>query len=194
MKRLFPTSLAFLLVMASFGHVLAASFCSRALGHKCCFATSANHTHSPSSSHVNKAAADMHMEGMPMDGMNMNDMATGEALMDHNAMDDVVIDGSTADLSIQSRLGFAEEAVANTFDQPVDSCSHCLGHSGIDNAPISLVSVPDQSNKDHGSVPLPVSRFLTRPAMTLAQIGGPREHAPPGSSAPRHILINVFLI
>jgi uncharacterized protein involved in copper resistance len=30
--------------------------------------------------------------------------------------------------------------------------------------------------------------------MTLSQSGLPREHAPPGSSAPRHILIGVFLI
>lgn len=192
MKRLFPASLALLLVTASFGHVLAAAFCPRALGRDCCFAKTTHHAHSPSSSDVHKA--DMHMDGMPMDGMNMDDMVTGDESMNHSAMDEVVIDASTADMSIPARPGFVEEAVANTFDQPGDSCAHCLGHSGIVNAPISSVSVPDQSNKDLGSVPLPVSRFLTRPAMTLAQIGLPREHAPPGNSAPRHILLNVFLI
>ena len=193
MKRLFPTVLALLLVMASFGHVLAAAFCPRVLGRECCFAKTTHHTHSASSTPVSQAAADMHMDGMPMDGMNMDDMTMGDESMDHNAMDDMVIDASTANMSIPAPLGFVEEAVANTFGQPVGACAHCLGHSGIVNAPISSVSVPDQSNKD-GSVPLPVSRFLTRPAKTLALIGLPGEHAPPGNSAPRHILISVFLI
>jgi len=181
--------------MASFGHVLAAAFCPRALGRGCCFAKTVNHTHSPSSSHVDKAAADMHMDGMPMDGMNMDDTAMGDTSMDHNAMDDMVIDGATADVSNPfSPFAFREEAVADKFDQPVESCAHCLGHSGIVNAPISSVSVPDQSGKDNWSVVLPVSRFLGAPVMALAQIGLPREHAPPGSSVPRHLLINVFLI
>jgi hypothetical protein len=199
MKRLLLTSLALLLMLSSLGHVLAAAFCPRALGRECCFAKTANHTHRPSSSHVNLAAADLHandmlMNGTSMDGMKMGDMAMGDPSMDHNAVDDLVIDSATADMSIPARLVFGEEAVANTFDHPVESCAHCLGHSGIVNAPISSVSVPDQSNKDLGSVPLPISRFLAQPAMTLAQIGLPREHAPPGSNAPRHILINVFLI
>ena len=195
MKRLFPASLALLLVMASFGHVLAAAFCPRALGRECCFAKTANHTHSPSSSHVNEAAADMHMGGMSMDGMNMDDMAMPDTSMDHMAVNDMVIDAATVDMFIPvSPPAFTEEAVTNKFDQPVGSCPHCLGHSGIVNAPVSSVSVPEQSGKETGSVLLPVSRFPIRPAIALAQIGLPREHAPPGSSAPRHILISVFLI
>lgn len=186
--------------MASFGHVLAAVFCPRALGRQCCFAKTGHHANSLSSIHVNHAAAGIRMDGMPMAdmnmaGMDMDGMAMGDTSIDHNAMDDIVIDTATVDKSIQSsRLAFGDEIVANKLDQPVESCQHCLGHSGIVNAPISSVSVPDQSNKDVGSVPLHVARFLARPAMTLAQIGLPRDHAPPGSGAPRHILINVFLI
>lgn len=175
MKRLFPASLALLLVMASFGHVLAAAFCPRALGRECCFAKTTNHTHSPSSSHVNEAAADMHMGGMSMDGMNMDDMAMPDTSMDHMAVNDMVIDAATVDMFIPvSPLAFTEEAVTNKFDQPVGSCPHCLGHSGIVNAPVSSVSVPDQSGKETGSVLLPVSRFPIRPAIALAQIGLPR--------------------
>jgi len=193
MKRLFPTSLALLLVFASFGHVFAAVFCPRALGRECCFAKTGKHTHSPSSNHVDKTMVDMHMHEMSMDGMNMEGMAMGDTSMDHNAMDDTAIDAASVDISIAfSRVD--GEVAANKFDQPVELCAHCLGHSGIVNAPISSMSVPDQSNKDLGSVPLPVARFLTRPAMTFAQIGLPGEHGPPGSTAPRYILINVFQI
>ncbi|HAF16376.1 MAG TPA: hypothetical protein DCK99_22290, partial [Blastocatellia bacterium] len=66
MKRLFPTSLALLLVMSSLGHVLAAAFCPRALGRECCFAKTPSHMHSSSSSRENMAVHDMHMDGMSM--------------------------------------------------------------------------------------------------------------------------------
>jgi hypothetical protein len=195
MKRLFPTSLALLLVMASFGHVLAAAFCPRVLGRECCFAKTPSHMHSSSSSRENMAVHDMHMDGMSMDGMNMDDMAMPDTSMDHMAVNDMVIDAATVDMFIPlSPPAFTEEAVTNKFDQPVGACPHCLGHSGIVNAPVSSVSVPDQSGKETGSVLLPVSRFPIRPAIALAQIGLPREHAPPGSGAPRYILISVFLI
>ena len=199
MKRFFLTSLALLLVTASFGHVLAAVFCPRALGRQCCFAKTAHHAHSPSSDE-HKAAADMRMDGMSMDGMNMagmdmDGMAMGDTSMDHNAVDDIAIGAATVDKSIpSSRLAFGDQAVANKLDQPVESCQHCLGHSGIVNAPMSSVSVPNRSNTDIGPVPLHVAGSHARPAMTLAQVGLPRDHAPPDGGAPRHILINVFLI
>jgi len=101
MKRLFPTSLALLLVMASLGHVLAAAFCPRALGHECCFAKTAHHPHRSSSGHENMAVHDMNMDGMSMDsmnmdgmnmdGMNMDDMAMADKSMDHMAMNNMGI-------------------------------------------------------------------------------------------------------
>jgi hypothetical protein len=166
MKRFFLTSLALLLVTASFGHVLAAVFCPRGLGGECCFAKTRHHVHS---SDVHKAAAaDMRMDGMPMDGMNMagmsmdgmnmDGMAMGDTSMDHNAIDDIAIVTTTVDKSILSAcLAFVNQAVANKVDQPVGSCEHCLGHSGMVNASISSLSVPNQSNKEVGSVPLHVA-------------------------------------
>ena len=183
-----------MLVMTSFAHVLAGPFCPRALGRECCFARTTHQTHCQSSSDVHHAVADMHLEGMSMDSMNQDDMSISHTSLNHNDMDHTVIDAVTADLSLHSDDAQGGETVTNTFEQPVESCAHCLGHSGIINAPISLVVMPDQSNKGLGSVPLLVSRFPGRPAITLAQIGLPREHAPPGGSAPRRLLINVFLI
>ena len=187
MKRLFPTSLALLLVMGSLGHVFAAAFCPRMLGHDCCLTTTASDPHRPRShQHVHGMAMDpMAAESMPMDADEMPGMT----------LDDADVSSSTlASDEIPLASTSEELAQANKVELPVDACTHCMSHSGIQNAPVSSVSVPDQTNKNLGSVPLPVSRFLAQPAMTLAQIGLPREHAPPGSSAPRYILISVFLI
>ena len=179
MKRFFPTSLALLLVMGSLGHVFAAAFCPRMLGHDCCLGKKSGEP--PAQSHQHMVG--MSDESMPMDGHDMHDMV----------MDDtnVPLVSTTDEASQLSNSG--ELAATNKLELPIESCRHCMSHSGVPNAPISSVSVAD-SNKDFGSVPLPVSRFLIRPSMTLAQIGLPREHAPPGTSAPRNILFNVFLI
>jgi hypothetical protein len=185
MKRLLLSGLVLLLVTGSVGQVFAAAFCPRASGHECCFARTVSHTHSSSSSHENMAGHEMHM-----DGMDMNDMAMAETSMDQTAMNGMMI-GAAIPFSPPA---FAEPGVANKFDQPFEPCAHCVGHSGVANAPVSFVSVSGQSGKDVGSVLLPVSRFLVRPPLKLAQVGLPREHAPPGTNAPRHILISVFLI
>jgi hypothetical protein len=186
MKRFLLIGLASLLIMSSLGHVFAAAFCPRALGRECCFANTSSHGHTSPSTHE-----DMAMHGMPMEGMTMDDMAMDNMATDETAMEDT----ARVDVSTPFSLGVVDnEAVANEFEQPIEACSHCLSHSGPLNAPASFVSVPDQSGRDVGSVPLPVLKFPVRPAMTLSQSGLPREHAPPGSSAPRHILISVFLI
>jgi hypothetical protein len=141
------------------------------------------------------AVPDMDMDSMSMDGMNMDDMAMDARSTDNMAMNEMIIDATTVDMSIPFSLSaFGQGAVANRFNQPVESCTHCLNHSGIVNAPVSFVSASDQSGKEIGSVLLPVSRFLIRPAIVLAEIGLPGEHPPPGMRASRHILISVFLI
>jgi hypothetical protein len=186
MKRFFPTSLALLLVMGSLGHVWAAAFCPRMLGHSCCFAKTSSDPHSAQShQHMHSMAmVDMVGESMPMEGEDMQDMVTDDA---------TVPPDSSIDEAAQ--LSSSEEfASINKLDLPIVACTHCMSHSGVPNAPISSVSVADQSNKDFGSAPLPVSRCFVRPRMALSQIGLPGEHAPPGTSTPRHILINVFLI
>jgi hypothetical protein len=182
MKQLFPTSLALLLVMSSLGHVFAAALCPHAFGSDCCFAKAPGHTHALPSGYENTA---MHA---PMDGM--HGMAMDGMAMDRTGTDD----SAMKSMSATSYLPVADDdAIANKVEQPIETCTHCLSHSGILNAPLSSISVLNQSNKDLGSVQLPLSR-LVRALTTLAQIGLPKEHAPPGSSAPRYILINVFLI
>jgi len=88
--------------------VLAAAFCPRAFGRECCFAKTAHHTHSSSSSHENMPVHHMHMDGMSMDnmdmdGMNMGDMPMDAVSMDHMGMgiNDTEINAVTVDLSIR---------------------------------------------------------------------------------------------
>jgi hypothetical protein len=176
MKRFFPTSLALLLVIGSLGHVVAATVCPRSLGRECCFARTSNHTHDSSSSRQDTSVHCMRMDGMSMDDMTRPDTTAVEV---SNLFTPPLVD---------------EEASASTLEQPVGSCPHCMIHSGLSNAPASFVTSPDESRKTVDSVPLPVSSFLAPSLPTVKQNGSPREHAPPGSSAPRHILINVFLI
>jgi len=137
----------------------------------------------------------MHVDDVSMAGMDMDDMTMADASTDHMAMNDMKIDAANVDVSTPLLPpAFSEPGVANKLDQPFESCAHCVGHSGVANAPVSFVSVSGQSGKDVGPVLLPVSRFLVRTPLTPAQVGIPREHAPPGTNAPRHILISVFLI
>jgi hypothetical protein len=181
MKCLLPSGLALLLMVSSLGHVFAAAICPRGLGHECCFAETANHTRNSSSPHE-----DMSMHDMSMDCSSMDPAATNKRMTK---------DMTSADMSTPFLQPVVDEkAVANTFEQPVELCTHCLIYSDPLNAPVPFVSIPDQSGKGVWSIPLPVSRCLIRPAITLPQIGLARGNAPPGTRASRHILISVFLI
>ena len=184
MKRLLPTRLALLLVMGSLGNVFAAAFCPHMPGHDCCL------TKTASSQHSHQPMHDMAMDGMTNESMQM----AGSEMQDMIEDDQSLLSRSLATNEEALTPTSEESLVTNTVGPLVDACTHCLSHSGIQNAPVSSVSVPDQSNRDPGAGPLPVSRFPARPETMLAQIGLAREHAPPGNNAPRHVLISVFLI
>ena len=175
-RQPFLIALVLLIGMSSLGHVFAAAFCPRVWGHECCLAKTARHPRVSGCTH----------EAMAMDGMVMDDVS-----MDDMKMDDIAtVDKSTSSFPAASE----NEVLANEVEQPVESCAHCLSHSGLSNAPISFVSVQDESRKAVDSVPLPVSSCLAFSMTTVKQNGSPREHSPPGTRAPRHILISVFLI
>ena len=66
--------------MGSLGHVFAAAFCPRMLGHDCCLTKTSSHQHpSQSNQHMHGMAMDaMANESMPMDG-DMQDMVMDDA-------------------------------------------------------------------------------------------------------------------
>lgn len=184
MKRFFPTSLALLLLMGSLGHVFAAAFCPRMLGHNCCLTASRPQQSSGTHQHMHSMDG-MATETVPMDGGDMHGMM----------MDEATVPATSLGINEETLVFISEEVLeANQLDLPVEACTHCMSHSGVPDAPVSSLSMPDQSNKNLASIPLPISKFLVTPSMTLARLGLPMEHAPPDSGAARHILLSVFLI
>ena len=183
-RQPFLIALALLLGLSSLGQVFAAAFCPRMQGRACCRAKTARPTHNSSCTHE-----DMAMEGMPIDHVamhSMQDMST----MDGMVMGETVTeDMSTPPATSNPSTGTLD----NALQQPVEPCPHCLGHSGLPNAPVSSVNAPDEYRKAVDSVPLRASSLAPTP-ITVSSNGLPREHAPPATSAPRHILNNVFLI
>ncbi len=166
--------------MSSVGHVFAAAFCPRMQGRECCLAKTLAHADNSSCTHEHKAMKDMPMDHMVMHGTH-----------DMSKMDDMVTDDMSPQPSTDNvYTGTLDDAL----ERPLEPCPHCLGHSGFENVPVSSMSVPDESRKAVDSVPLPTVRFLAPPVLTLASNRLPREHAPPGMSAPRNILNSVFLI
>ncbi len=181
MRRILLTSLASLLVTSSLGHVFAAAFCPRSMDGGCCLAkidrTHASSIHQHRAAHCSAMSAAV-MDVGSMDRMPLHEMAMGDA--------------ATVDTSSRLTPTIVKNTIGNRFEQPIEPCRHCLAHSGIVNAPVSIVSV--QSGREIDSGLLPIPGFLVRPAIAIAQIGLPREHAPPDSTALRHILNSVFLL
>jgi hypothetical protein len=142
------------------------------------------------------------MQGMSMDGVTMDapetpDMGKDSMDMDHMDMampEDIETIGADEISSTPFQPVANFDALMSRVEQPFETCTHCLSHSGPLNSPASFVSSPDPSSKDPGSVLLPVSKLFTASSITRLHSGLPREHAPPGNSSPRHILISVFLI
>ena len=183
-RQSFLIALALLLGMSSMGHVFAGVFCPRMKGRECCLAKTVRYTPQSSCTHD-----DMAIDGMPMDQMTMHGMH------DMSAIDGMVMGETPHEIPAPSSTG--NDYVGTLDDalqQPVEACPHCMSHSRVPNVPVSSVNVPDESRKIVHSVPLPASNFVSPSVITVALNGLPREHAPPGTSAPRHILNNVFLI
>jgi len=131
------------------------------------------------------ATHDMSMDRVTM--RRMHDMSTMAGMV----MGEMVTeDKATPPSTSNTFAGTSDDAL----EQPVEPCPHCMSHSGFQNAPVSSVNAPDESRKAIDSVALPASSFLRPSVITVASNGLPREHAPPGTSAPRNILNSVFLI
>lgn len=184
-RRPFLIAFALLLAVSSIGHVFAAAFCPRLHGRECCVAKTVKFPPTSSCSHQDPT------DGRPMNHMNMDGMH------DMSTMDGMVMSESGSDDRSAPPVSSSDHAgtLADVLEQPVELCPHCMSHSGFPNAPVSSVNVPDESRKAvDDPVPLSASSFLAPSVVTVAARGLPREHAPPGTIAPRHILNNVFLI
>lgn len=81
--------------------------------------------------------------------------------------------------------------VAASLDQPTEKCGHCMSHPQLPTTPAAGAAGQSMSGGGLAAPPAAVADAAT-PIFTKAIIS--RQHAPPGVSSPRHVLINVFRI
>jgi hypothetical protein len=84
------------------------------------------------------------------------------------------------------------ESKAHKLERPLVSC--CASRPQIPPAPIVARRGAEQSKQDLGALLKPALKAITQPTSSFAPPVTSRQHAPPGDSTPRHVLISVFLI
>lgn len=186
MKRFFPTSLALLLIIGSFGHAFAATLCAQMVGADCCAAMQSRH--SPVTAH--SQPVDLSFES------NEEDVSTAECERSHRATTETTII-PTAGLMVDNLSSGGSQAEiidAAKVDMPPDGCSLCARHLDDKNAPALSSNLLNESKGDKSPAITAAFRFVSRSGLTVAQIDLPSENAPPINATRRHILINVFLI
>ena len=86
----------------------------------------------------------------------------------------------------------ATEDKTGALERPLVSC--CASRPEIPPAPVLASRGAEQSKQDLGAVLKPVVKAIAPPTPSFATAITSRQHAPPGAAAPRHVLIQVFLI
>ncbi len=178
-RSLFAAFLLLAFIAGAWGNVLAAAFCpGMASVRACCL----QHKSHPQSSETH----DMH----DMEMGEMADMQMSEMKMDMSAE-------STEEASTQKQIeplaGVEQDTEAPAIEQPIETCSHCLSHSQL---PLGSVTLRETEAAQRSADLIAAPQVIEQASLTAlpSLIVDQREHAPPGSSSPRHILINVFRI
>jgi hypothetical protein len=174
-KRLSIVFVVVALLFSAWGNVIAAAFCPRfALNRDCCLkhaARQANQVKHESSCHHE-------MAGMEMDDMQME--------IEVDSPRDASAKNSQVELTSESSN--AEAAL----DLQIEPCAHCFSHSQPTSGTVSVVAIdPSKRLVETNSLPANFAIGLTA---AFADSIVPSEHGPPGSSSPRHVIINVFRI
>ena len=129
--------------------------------------------------HVLAAAFCPNMQDMPGCAMQRGETSTHEG---HEGME-------MGDMQMPP---VATESKAHTLERPLVSC--CASRPEIPPAPAVASRGAQQSKQDLGALLKPALKAIEAPAPSFFQPITSRQHAPPGASTPRHVLISVFLI
>ena len=86
----------------------------------------------------------------------------------------------------------ATESKAHALEQPMLSC--CTSRPEIPPSPVIASRGAESSKQDTGALLKPALKAIAAPTLSFAPPVTLRQHAPPGASTPRHVLISVFLI
>ena len=131
-------------------------------------------------SHVLAAAFCPHMQDMP--GCAMKTASTAHA-SGHEGME-------MGDMQMPPRE--TDEKVG-ALERPLASCC-ASSRPDVPPAPVVASRGAEQSKQDLGALLKPLPKALEPTAPSFAPPITSRQHAPPGASAQRHVLINVYLI
>ena len=86
----------------------------------------------------------------------------------------------------------ATEDKAGALERPLASC--CMSRPEVPPAAVILSRGAEQSKQDLGVLLKPALKVQAPLSSSFAQPITSRQHAPPGASTPRYVLISVFLI
>lgn len=75
---------------------------------------------------------------------------------------------------------------------PAGACTHCISQNELPSTPASAQALTLQK-RDAGKIVEQTATPISLPAVSIAQLT-PTQHAPPGLTNSRHILLSVFLI
>lgn len=113
------------------------------------------------------------------------DAPAQEPAMDHHHMSEMQMDQDSEELPLDSD--------APALGRPTGNCTHCAVHSRTTSGVFSVRLV--EAAKRTMSLAVPLVFRGPVPAMSQPQeLLAARSHGPPGSTIPRHILIDVFRI
>ena len=173
-RAVFTSFILLAFIAGAWGNVLAAAFCPR-LGStlSCCLKHSSHPSQSPETH-------DMHH-------MDMGQMADMQMDMPAESTEEASTQKQSEPLAEVN-----QDAGPTALGQPVETCSHCLSHSQLPLGSITLHET--ESAKQRADLTAPQLAQDTALVSLPRLIFDPREHAPPGDSSPRYLLINVFRI
>lgn len=93
---------------------------------------------------------------------------------------------------MQMPHGDVKDEAGGALDRPLVSC--CASRPDVPPAPIITSRGAERSKQDLGTVLNPASKAIAPPIPAFAPPITSRQHAPPGISTQRHVLISVYLI
>lgn len=178
-KRISIMILLAAFLLSAWGNVIGAAFCPRYLSQHC-FAHLTQQANQVERESCHHEIADMDVGDMQMDDSQMDSDSAPKAELESVA-------------EVQPTAGVLESSIERAaFDLPTEPCGHCWMHSQPSSGMGTLAAInPSPRSVEALAPPAEVTIALGFPNPNATE---PSEHSPPGSSFPRHILINVFRI
>ena len=120
------------------------------------------------------------MSGCPMQAGNKSHQS-------HEAME-------MSEMGDMQTMPAATDGEVNVLEQPMGSCPHCFRQPEQQPTPLAASKGAEHSRRDLGALLQQAVKVITPQAAPFYPPVLSRQHAPPQASAPRHVLISVFLI